>query len=257
MSEFIGKTAIVTGAGKGIGFEIARHLAMKGANLIINDLDINLVKNASQILMKNYCAGNARCVAVPGDAGDLHTIDDLVDQATSSFDHLDMVIANAGITTFGEFVKYKPTDFERLIHVNLQGSFFLCQRAATEMIKGTGGGRMLVMSSVTGHQAHYGLTAYGMTKAALQAFAKFAGVELAPHGITVNAISPGATITERTMEDSGYVTEWQNITPSGSVTTVEDIAQTAMFLLSEKSSQITGQTIIVDGGWTATSPQPK
>lgn len=117
-------------------------------------------------------------------------------------------------------------------------------------------GRILVMSSVTGHQAHQGLTAYGMTKAALKAFAKFAGVELAPYGITVNAISPGATITERTMEDPDYIEEWERITPTRKVTTVEDIAHSALFLLSEKSGQVTGQTIIVDGGWTSTSPQP-
>src|SRR5690606_38185940 len=118
-------------------------------------------------------------------------------------------------------------------------------------------GRILFMSSVTGHQAHQGLTAYGMTKTALQALAKFTAVELASYGITVNAISPGATITERTIQDPDYIAEWEKITPTSRVTKVDDIAHTALFLLSEKSSQITGQTIIVDGGWTSTSPQPK
>lgn len=257
MSGFTGKTAIITGAGQGIGFEIARHLAMKGANLVLNDLDIGLAGNACDTLRKEYYSNDFKCIAVPGDAGDIHIINTMIDQAISASGRLDMVIANAGITTFGDFIKYKPEDFQKLIHLNLQGSFFLCQQAAKAMIKSKDPGRMLVMSSVTGHQAHKGLTAYGMTKAALQAFAKFAGVELAPHGITVNAISPGATVTERTLEDPEYITEWERITPTGAVTTVENIAQTALFLLSDKSSQITGQTIIVDGGWTSTSPQPK
>src|SRR5690625_6599591 len=87
-----------------------------------------------------------------------------------------------------------------------------------------------------------------MMKAALQAFDKLAGVELAPHGLTINAISPEATLTERTLEEPGYQELWETLTPTGTVTRVEDIAHTALFLLSEKSHQITGQTIIVDGG---------
>lgn len=125
------------------------------------------------------------------------------------------------------------------------------------MIQQQSGGSILFMSSVTGHQYHPNLTAYGMSKAAIKFLAKTLGVELAAHGITVNAISPGATITERTLQlGDNYAEVWARITPTGRAATTEDIANTALFLLSPQSRQITGQTILVDGGWTAVSPPP-
>lgn len=256
MIEFSGKIAIVTGAGKGIGYELCRQLALHGVSLILNDQDVNLVDSACRKMNEEYCKEGARCVGVSGDAGDLEVIDEMVDCAIAEFGRLDIAVANAGLSTLDDFLIFSPEKFEQLIHLNLQGSFFLCQKASGAMIENHLPGRILVMSSVTGHQAHEGLTAYGMTKAALRAFAKLAGVELAPYKITVNAISPGATITERTLEFPNYVEEWERITPTQKVTTVEDIAHAALFLLSDKSNQITGQTIIVDGGWTSTSPQP-
>lgn len=257
MSEFQGKCAILTGAGQGIGKEIARQLALQGAHLILNDLDADLLETTVEEMNEHHVSGGGRCIGVPGDAGDLTVIDEMIHQATLHFNRLDMVVANAGITTFGDFLEYQADDFEKLMHLNLQGSFFLCQKSARAMIHRGIKGRIILMSSVTGHQAHEGLTAYGMTKAALQALAKLTAVELASYGITVNAISPGATITERTLEDPDYIPEWERITPTGVVTRVEDIAHTALFLLSEKTGQLTGQTLIVDGGWTSTSPQPK
>lgn len=257
MSEFKGKIAIVTGASLGIGKEIARQLAAQGCHLIVNDLNPESLKEMTVELDRTNRRNGSRCIGIAGDAGDIDVIDRMVHCALTEFQKIDMVVANAGITTFGDFLQYKPEDFEKLIHLNLQGSFFLCQKAARAMIEGKVSGRILFMSSVTGHQAHQGLTAYGMTKSALQALAKFTAVELAGHGITVNAISPGATITERTIQDPDYIAEWERITPTARVTQVEDIAHTALFLLSDKSGQITGQTIIVDGGWTSTSPQPK
>lgn len=253
MTEYAGKTAIVTGAGWGIGYEICKQLFSRGANIILNDIDPGRAAEALKKLSGLHHKNN-RCISVPGDAGDLSVIDQMVEAANREFGGLHYVVANAGITTFGDFLDYQEEQFKDLIHLNLQGSFFLCQKAAKFMMEKKIEGRLIVMSSVTGHQGHRGLTAYGMTKAALQAFAKLAGVELAPYGLTINAISPGATLTERTLEEPGYQELWEKLTPTGTVTRVEDIAHTALFLLSEKSHQITGQTIIVDGAWTATSP---
>ena len=95
-----------------------------------------------------------------------------------------------------------------------------------------------------------------MSKAAIRMLAKSLGAELGKHNITVNAIAPGATMTERTMEDSDYETVWSGLTPTGRVSTTTDISNAAQFLLSDEASQITGQTIIVDGGWTSVSPPP-
>ena len=143
------------------------------------------------------------------------------------------------------------------MEVNIQGSFFLANASAKQMLKQESAGRIIFMSSVTGHQAHPNLAAYGMTKAALEMLAKNLSIELAPHKITVNAVAPGATITERTLDlDPKYKQEWERITPTGVVCTTQDIANTTLFLLSDSSSQITGQTIVVDGGWTSVSPPP-
>jgi len=119
-----------------------------------------------------------------------------------------------------------------------------------------GGGSILLMSSVTGHQAHKYLAAYGMTKAALEMLAKTLVVELSPFNISINAIAPGATITERTSEDPNYKNTWSRITPIGKPATTNDIANAALFLVSPASRHITGQSLIIDGGWTSVSPSP-
>ncbi len=249
---FHNKTAIVTGAGIGIGFEIAKQLAVQGAAVVLNDLDAELAEKAAG----QIASLGGRVLAVGGDASDLKVLQNLVDQAVAQFGHLDIAVANAGITTYGDFFEYSPESFQRLVAVNLQGSFFLAQFAARQMREQGTGGRILFMSSVTGHQSHRHLATYGMTKAGLEMLARGLVLELAPHQITVNAIAPGAKLTERTTTDTGYAEIWQKITPTGRAATVEDIAHAALFLLSPQAGHITGQTLVVDGGWTAVSPQP-
>lgn len=250
---FQDKVAVITGAGIGIGFEIARQLATKGACVVLNDVDESV---ANQAVAKIQEEGG-RCIAAVGDSSDLDFIQSMIDQAVINFGKLDFAIANAGITTFGGFLDYPLERFQRLVAVNLQGTFFLAQKAANQMIKQGSGGRILVMSSAAGYQYHPELTAYGMSKAAIKFLARSLGVDLAPQGITVNAIAPGATITERTVQTEGdYANDWSRITPTGRAATTEDIANAALFLLSPAASQITGQTILIDGGWTAVSPPP-
>ena len=249
---FHNKTAIVTGAGVGIGYEIARQLAAQGAAVVLNDLDPALATEAAD----RIAGEGGKVLPVPGDVSDLAILQSLVNEAVVRFGSLDIAVANAGITTFGDFFDYTPESFQQLVAVNLQGSFFLAQFAARQMKKQGTGGRILFMSSVTGHQSHKGLATYGMTKAGLEMLARGLVLELAPHQITVNAIAPGATLTERTLHDPAYAEIWERITPTGRPATVEDIAHAALFLLSPLAGQITGQTLVVDGGWTAVSPQP-
>jgi NAD(P)-dependent dehydrogenase (short-subunit alcohol dehydrogenase family) len=118
------------------------------------------------------------------------------------------------------------------------------------------GGSLLFTSSVTGHQAHKNQAAYGMTKAAIEMLAKNLVIELSPYNINVNTVAPGATLTERTMEDPGYASTWSKITPMGRAAYTSDIAQAALFLVSDGARHITGQTLVIDGGWTAISPSP-
>ncbi len=118
------------------------------------------------------------------------------------------------------------------------------------------GGRILFMSSVVGHQAHKNLAAYAITKAGLEMLAKNLVIELSPYNITVNTIAPGATLTERTLHDAEYEKTWSRITPMGKPATVDDIANAALFMVSPASGQITGQSLVIDGGWTSVSPSP-
>jgi len=248
--SFNGKVAIVTGAGQGIGLEISRKLAKEGAKIILNDLDEELATHAA----KNITNAGGDCVAVAGDSSDLSIIGQLVHIASSKYGTLDIAIANAGITLYGDFFDYKPSDFFEVMKVNLGGSFFLAQAAANQM-KNTGGS-ILFTSSVTGHQAHKNLAAYGMSKAALEMLAKNLVIELSQYKINVNTIAPGATLTERTVSEPGYESTWSRITPMGKPASVEDIASAALFLVSDGARHITGQTLIIDGGWTSVSPSP-
>ncbi|HUS02096.1 MAG TPA: SDR family oxidoreductase [Chitinophagaceae bacterium] len=251
--SFKDKVVIVTGAGQGIGFEICCRFAKEGANVILNDIDHSLADKASKLIAEDT---GRNCLTVAGDSGDVSFIKKLVDEAVAKFGCLDIVIANAGITLFGDFFTYRPESFSRVMQVNLAGTFFLAQAAANQMKKQASGGSLLFTSSVTGHQAHKDLAAYGMSKAALEMLAKNLVIELSQFNINVNTIAPGATVTERTAEDAGYSKIWSAITPMGRPASVADIANAALFLVSEKARHITGQTLIVDGGWTCISPSP-
>jgi glucose 1-dehydrogenase len=246
------QVAIVTGAGQGIGLEIARQLSLQGASVLINDISESLANEAANKIRSE----KGICIAVAGDASNTDFIESMVDMAVKQFGRLDIAIANAGITLFGDFFEYDPDDFNEVMRVNLGGSFFLAQAAALQMKQQGTGGRILFMSSVTGHQAHKNLAAYGMSKAALEMLAKTLVVELSPFKITVNAIAPGATMTERTVNDPDYEKTWSRITPTGRPATTDDIAHAALFLVSPQAAHITGQSLVVDGGWTSVSPSP-
>ncbi|MEY3059816.1 MAG: hypothetical protein RL000_1168 [Bacteroidota bacterium] len=249
---FNNKVAIVTGAGQGIGLEICKKLAQKGVGVVLNDLDASLAFNAAALINKEF--GN--CVALPGDSSDQKIIDEMVATAVNTFGKLDIIIANSGVTLFGDFINYTPESFYRVMQVNLGGTFFLAQAAAKQMQKQQSGGSFLFMSSVVAHQAHEKLAAYAMSKAAIEMLAKNLVIELSSSQININSIAPGATLTERTLEDKGYEKTWSKITPIGRPASVEDIANAALFFVSDDARHITGQSLVIDGGWTSISPSP-
>jgi 3-oxoacyl-[acyl-carrier protein] reductase len=246
------QVAIVTGAGQGIGFEIARQLCAQGASVVLNDVNEKLATEAAAAIAKEGYS----CIALPGDVSSPDFITTMVNETVAQFGKLTIAVANAGITLFGDFLDYPPDSLYKVMQLNLGGSFLLAQATAKQIIQQDTGGSILFMSSVTGHQAHKKLAAYGMTKAALEMLAKTLVVELSEHNISVNAIAPGATVTERTSDDPEYVPVWSRITPMGRPAQVQDIANAALFLVSPASRHITGQSLVVDGGWTSVSPSP-
>lgn len=259
---FTNQTVLITGAGVGIGFAIARELVRQGANVLLNDVDAALTQKAAETIRQEErkrtggLAGGGTCEACPGDASDVVFIQGMVETAVRTFGSLDIAIANAGITVFGDIFTTTPAAFETIVNLNLRGSFFLAQAAARQMRSQGTGGSVLFMSSVVGHQAHPGLPVYSLTKAGLEMLAKQLVIDFSPLGITVNAIAPGATRTERTLDDPDYVPIWSRITPMGRPATVDDIAHAALFLVSPQARHITGQSLIVDGGWTSVGIPP-
>lgn len=255
MSRFKDKKILVTGAGSGIGFGICRCFAREGAIVALNDVNAELAQQAAEQL--NTETGLGQVHAFPGDVAEVEGLREMISQFASRFGGLDVAVANAGITNYGEFLSYTPENFDQLTAVNLRGSFFTAQAAARVMIEHRLPGRIILLSSVTGVVAHRNLSAYGITKAGIRMMAKTLALELGPHAITVNAVAAGATLTERTLQDDpNYEKNWNGVAPNGRTATVEDIVAAILFMASPEARHVTGQTLVVDGGWTIYSPLP-
>jgi len=255
MSAEPAPSVLVTGAGVGIGYALATSFALSGSRVALNDLDPALARIAAGTL--NGETRSDRVVPYGVDVADVPAVRRMVAEADERFGGLHIAIANAGLTNYGSFLDYTPEAFDRLTAVNLRGSYFTLQAAARAMLARQIKGRLLLMSSITGERAFVNLGAYGVTKAGLRHMAKSLALELGPHGITVNAISPGAIVTERTLaDDPAFEQNWAGVTPAGRVGYVDDIVAAARFLTSPEASHVTGHTITVDGGWTLASPVP-
>lgn len=244
----------MTAASAGIGYEIAKSFVSEGAMIGLNGRRVESTLQASENL--NHIFGQGCSIPLAGDIADLELTGSHIDTFGSD-KPIDIYVANAGVTVFKPFMEVTEEDYDQLMGINLKGTYFSIQKVAKNMIEHHVKGRIIIMSSVCGIQSHKNLSAYAMTKSALRQLAKSLAEELGPHGITVNVVAPGATINERTEEDPEYKTGWESVTPNRRVGTTEDVAHATLFLADDLSRHINGEVLMVDGGWTTTSPLPQ
>lgn len=248
------RVAIVTGGATGIGRALSTGLAADGLAVVVGWHDNEA---GAQETLRTIEAAGGRATLVQGDIADLTTAERLVDTAVASYGRLDVLCAHAGLTLFAPFLETTPETFDRLLATNLRGTFFTAQAAARRMVEQGQGGRIVLTSSVNARRAIETLSAYAATKAAIEAMARNLAVELSPLGITVNAVAPGSTVNQRNLAgDPRYGERWAAINPAARVGHGEDVLAAVRYLVSEDAVYITGQTIVVDGGWTAAGRAP-
>lgn len=241
-SDLLGKVALVTGAGRGIGRAIALELAQSGADIaLIARTEAQLYDVAKEI----RALGRNAEMAV-ADVSDSVSIVTAIDQLAKTFGHIDILVNNAGITRDTLLLRMKDEDWDAVIQTNLR-STFLCSRACLKGMMKRRFGRIISVSSVVGLKGNAGQCNYAASKAGIIGFTKSLAKEVASRGITVNAVAPGfisTDMTENLLENSDLLKQ----IPLGRPGTVQDVAYAVRFLASVRAGYITGQVLSVDGG---------
>jgi len=240
-----GKVALVTGASRGIGRAIALRLAAEGASVALN-----YAGNAAKAAEVKELAekGGARAMAIQADVADAAAVDAMVKQVLEEFGRIDILVNNAGITRDGLLARMKEEDFDAVLATNLKGVFHCTKAVAKAMMKARYG-RIVNLASVVGVMGNAGQANYAAAKAGIIGFTKSVAKELAPRGITANAVAPGFIGTDMTAGLSDKVREgMEQAIPLGRMGQPEDVANAVLFLASDQASYITGQVVHVDGG---------
>ena len=241
-----GQTVLITGAGRGIGAELARTFAGAGCRVVVN---YSRSRERALALVEELRGMGAEAVAVQADVSDPAQVREMVDNVLDNFCQLDILICNAGVAWRGLLRDMGDGDWERLRGVDLDGVFYCCREAYRHMVARKQG-RILTISSMWGRSGASCEAAYSAVKAGVIGLTKALAQELGPSGITVNCIAPGVIDTEMngdlTPEDLSALAEE---TPVGRLGTPSDVAAAALFLASPQARFITGQVLGVDGGF--------
>lgn len=240
-----GKTAIITGASRGIGRGIALAFAQNGANVAFT---YSASAEAAKTLEEELAAFGIKAKGYQSDAADFTQSQKLVDDVVAEFGTVDILINNAGITKDNLLMRISEADFDKVIEVNLKSVFNMTKAVQRPMLKQRKGS-IINMSSVVGVQGNAGQSNYAASKAGMLGFTKSIAIELGSRNIRCNAIAPGFIQTEMTAKlDENVVKGWADAIPLKRGGTPEDVANACIFLASDMSAYITGQTLNVDGG---------
>lgn len=240
-----GKTALVTGAAKGVGRGIAIELAREGCDVAVNDFTDSPGAEATAAQIRSI---GRRALSVLADVGVAAEVDRMFEAVLGQFPRLDILVNNAGIQTWKALLELEEREWDRVMATNLKGCFLCTQRAAQHM-RAAGGGRIVNIGSGSNKVAFPKLVDYTASRGGIEMFTKVAAVELGPYQITVNCVAPGAIETERTRtEAQDFAGTWAKLTPLGRIGTPLDVGRAVVFFASESSAFITGQTLWVDGG---------
>jgi len=245
------KTALVTGASRGIGRAIALALAGEGADIAINCS--SSIKEAEKVAAEIKKLGR-QSIVIKADVADKASVEKMVEEVVKQFDKIDILVNNAGMATIGPSETLEEKLWRRGIDVMLTGTFFCSQAAGKEMIKQKKG-KIINIASINGIVAFPERASYCAAKAGVMALTKVLASEWAKYNININSIAPGYVETEMVgkLVSQGKVDlrEIKGRTPGNKLTSAEDVAEAAVFLASESARSINGQTLVIDGGWTA------
>lgn len=239
------KVAVITGAAKGIGKGIALALAREGCNIVVVDMK----SEECEAVVGEMKALGVNAIGVAADISQATAVENVFKQAGEHFGRVDILVNNAGIYPFKPFQDLTEADWDKVMAVNLKGVFLACQAAAKLMADNS---RIINISSVASLLGFEGLTHYCASKGGLNGLTRALALELAPRKITVNAVAPGAIMTPGASQGMTDQAKEQTIAviPLKRMGEADDIAQAVAFLASDKASYITGQVLVVDGGWT-------
>jgi NAD(P)-dependent dehydrogenase (short-subunit alcohol dehydrogenase family) len=245
--DLVEKTAIVTGAGQGIGKAIARQLAQEGATVLVNDLVAERVDAVATSLQNEGLSA----VAFAADVSDESAVQAMVNYALAKWEQIDILVNNAGYLRLSLVVDMTLQEWEKVFAVDSRGVFLCCRAVLPSMIERRYG-RIVTVSSVAAHITRPKEAHYCAAKAAATQFTKVLAFEVAKYGITANVMCPGITATEMVTEtlakDPAAREGWQASVLMGDFARVEDQAEAVVFLASDRAQHITGQVISVDGG---------